>query len=83
MSCLQNVCGVEIVVVRIAVLVVANLQVTQQRLQHAWWDLVFVATTVLVQQVVTHIFERGASASLRVLEQVKVPIVDKLEQKTF
>ena len=69
--------------IRVAVPVVANLQVTKQRLQHAWRDLVLVATTVLVQQVVTHIFERGPAASLRVLEQVKVPIVDKLEAKNF
>ena len=34
--------------VRVAVPVVANLQVTKQRLQHAWWDLVLGTTTVQV-----------------------------------
>ena len=50
--CLQDVSGVEVVVVRVAVLVVAHLQVAQQGLQQARRDLVLVAAPVLVQQMV-------------------------------
>ena len=49
---LQDVSGVEVVVVGVAIPVVAHLQVPQQRLQQAWRDLVFVAASVLVQQMV-------------------------------
>ena len=49
---LQDVSGMEVVVVGVAIPVVAHLQVPQQRLQQAWRDLVFVAASVLVQQMV-------------------------------
>ena len=52
MRCLQDVSGMEIVVVWVAVPVVAHLQVTQQGLQQAGGDLVLVTASVLVQQMV-------------------------------
>ena len=81
MRCLQDVSGVEVVVVGVAIPVVAHLQVPQQGLQQAWGDLVLVAAPVLVQQVVTHELQRGAMASFGELEQTKVPIVHMLQKK--
>ena len=78
---LQDISGVEVVVVGVAIPVVAHLQVPQQGLQQAWRDLVFVAASVLVQQMVAHELQRGAMASFRELEQTKVPIVHMLQEK--
>ena len=67
--------------VGVAIPVVAHLQVPQQRLQQAWRDLVFVATSVLVQQMVAHVLQRGSMARFRELEQIKVPVVHMLQEK--
>ena len=53
MGGLEDVGGVQVVVVGVAVPVVANFQVTKEALQHRWRDLVLVAAPVLVQQVVS------------------------------
>ena len=62
MRCLQDVSGVEVVVVGVAIPVVAHLQVPQQGLQQAWGDLVLVAASILVQQMVAHVLQRGPMA---------------------
>ena len=80
MRCLQDVSGVEVVVVGVAIPVVAHLQVAQQGLQQAWGDLVLVAAPVLVQQMVAHVLQRGPMARFRELEQIKVPVVHMLQE---
>ena len=80
MRCLQDVSGVEVVVVGVAIPVVAHLQVPQQGLQQAWGDLVLVAASVLVQQMVAHVLQRGPMARFGELEQIKVPVVHMLQE---
>ncbi len=52
-SGLQHVAGVEIVVVGVGVLGVAQLQVTQQVLQHRWRDFVLVQAAMVLKDMVT------------------------------
>ena len=77
---LQDVSGVEVVVVGVAIPVVAHLQVAQQGLQQAWGDLVLVTAPVLVQQMVAHVLQRGSMARFSELEQIKVPVVHMLQE---
>ena len=81
MRCLQDVSGVEVVVVGVAIPVVAHLQVPQQGLQQAWGDLVLVAASIMVQQMVAHVLQRRPMARFWELEQVKVPVVHMLQEK--
>ncbi len=50
---LQHVAGVEIVVVGVGVLGVAQLQVAQQVLQHRWGDFVLVKAAMVLEDMVT------------------------------